>query len=135
MEVVGFMFIITGAGIQHGVMLQRRMLFGVSAIIEISALLIGTVVSVGMAMAGYGYWALVSMTITLPLATTIGLWIATGWIPGRPQMVPAVRSMLRFGLRDDLPALSPISRTTSTNCLSAACGEPRRWDFMGGPFT
>jgi PST family polysaccharide transporter len=97
MEVVGLMFIITGAGIQHGVLLQRRMLFGVSAAIEIGALLIGTVVSVGMAMAGYGYWALVSMTLTLPLATTIGLWIATGWIPGRPQMVPAVRSMLRFG--------------------------------------
>jgi PST family polysaccharide transporter len=50
-----------------------------------------------MAMAGYGYWALVSMVLTLPLATTIGLWIATGWIPGRPQMAPAVRSMLRFG--------------------------------------
>ena len=31
------MFIITGAGIQHGVLLQRRMLFGVSATIEISA--------------------------------------------------------------------------------------------------
>jgi O-antigen/teichoic acid export membrane protein len=97
MEVVGIMFIITGAGIQHGVLLQRRMLFGVSATIEIGALLIGTVVSIGMAMAGYGYWALVSMTLTLPLATTIGLWIATGWIPGRPQMVPAVRSMLLFG--------------------------------------
>ncbi len=97
MQVIGIMFIVTGAGIQHGVMLQRRMLFGVSAIIEISALLIGTVVSVGMAMAGYGYWALVSMTLTLPIATTIGLWIATGWIPGWPQMVPAVWSMLRFG--------------------------------------
>ena len=97
MEVVGIMFIITGAGIQHGVLLQRRMRFGVSAAIEIGALLIGTVVSVGMAMAGYGYWALVSMTLTLPLATTIGLWIATGWIPGRPQMVPAIRSMLQFG--------------------------------------
>jgi PST family polysaccharide transporter len=97
MEIVGIMFVITGAGIQHGVLLQRRMLFGMSATVEIGALLIGTVVSVGMAMAGYGYWALVSITLTLPLATTIGLWIATGWIPGRPQMVPTVRSMLQFG--------------------------------------
>jgi PST family polysaccharide transporter len=97
MEAVGFMFIITGTGIQHGVILQRRMQFGVSATIEIGALLIGTAVSIGMAMAGYGYWALVSVTITLPLATTIGLWIATGWIPGRPQMAPGIRSMLGFG--------------------------------------
>jgi PST family polysaccharide transporter len=97
MQVIGISFIVTGAGIQHGVLLQRRMLFGVSAMIEIAALLIGTGVSVGMAMAGYGYWALVSMAITLPIATTIGLWIATGWIPGRPQMVPSAWSMLRFG--------------------------------------
>jgi PST family polysaccharide transporter len=97
MQVIGISFIVTGAGIQHGVMLQRRMLFGVSATIEISALLIGTVVSVGMAMAGYGYWALVSVALTLPIATTVGLWIATGWIPSRPRMVPAVWSMLRFG--------------------------------------
>jgi PST family polysaccharide transporter len=53
-----------------------------------------------MAMAGYGYWALVSMTITLPLATTIGLWLSTGWVPGRPRMaieMQSLLSLLRFG--------------------------------------
>jgi PST family polysaccharide transporter len=73
------------------------MLFGISAAIEISSLMIGTVVSVGMAMAGYGYWALVSMTITLPLVATLGLWLSTRWIPGWPRMTTEVRSMLRFG--------------------------------------
>lgn len=98
MNVIAFTFIITAAGVQHGVMLQRRMSFGTSAKIEISSLLIGTAVSIGMAMAGYGYWSIVSMTITLPLATTIGLWLATGWIPGRPRIASGIRSMLRFGV-------------------------------------
>lgn len=98
MDVIAFTFIITAAGVQQGVLLQRRMAFGTSAKIEISSLLIATVVSIGMAMAGYGYWSIVSMTITLPLATTIGLWLATGWIPGRPRIAPGIRSMLRFGV-------------------------------------
>jgi len=48
-------------------------------------------------MNGYGYWAIVSMTITLPLATTIGLWLSTGWIPGRPRIAGGLGSMLQFG--------------------------------------
>lgn len=95
--VIAVTFVITGAGVQHGVLLQRKMRFGVSAKIDISALLIGTVVSILMAMAGYEYWALVSMTITVPLATTAGLWLATGWVPGWPRMVTEIWPMLRFG--------------------------------------
>ena len=37
------------------------------------------------------------MTISLPLVTTIGLWLATGWIPGRPRIVSGLGSMLQFG--------------------------------------
>lgn len=98
MDVIAFTFVITAAGVQHGVLLQRRMAFGTSAKIEISSLLIATAVSIGMAVSGYGYWAIVSMTITLPLATTIGLWLSSGWIPGRPRIVAGLRSMLRFGV-------------------------------------
>jgi PST family polysaccharide transporter len=97
MEVISATFVITAAGVQHGVLLQRRMLFGVSAGIEICSLLIGTVVSIAMALLGYGYWALVSMAITFPLASTIGLWLATGWIPGWPRWAVEIWPMLRFG--------------------------------------
>jgi PST family polysaccharide transporter len=97
MNVMAFTFIITAAGVQHSVLLQRRMSFGALAKIEIGALLIATAVSIGMAMSGYGYWAIVSMSITLPLATTLGLWLSTGWIPGRPQIAAGLLSMLQFG--------------------------------------
>jgi len=46
---------------------------------------------------GYGYWALVAMTITLPLTTTVGVWIAGAWVPGRPHSGVGIISMMRFG--------------------------------------
>ena len=84
-RVIALTFVITGAGVQHGVLLHRRMQFGVGATIEIVALMISLAISIVMAAAGCGYWALVSATITLPLASTAGLWVVTGWIPGRPR--------------------------------------------------
>ncbi|WP_458756109.1 lipopolysaccharide biosynthesis protein [Afipia sp. TerB] len=123
MEVISVSFVITAAGVQHGALLQRKMAFGVSAIIEIVALLIGTVVSIGMAMMGYGYWALVSVTVTLPLATTIGLWLSTGWIPGRPRMATGVRSMLRFGFGTTLNGfISYISNNVDKLLLGRVWG-------------
>lgn len=52
MDVIAFTFLITAAGVQHGVLLQRRLAFGTSAKIEISSLVIATAISVGMATAG-----------------------------------------------------------------------------------
>jgi PST family polysaccharide transporter len=50
-----------------------------------------------MALAGYGYWALVAAVIALPAAMTISTWMATGWIPGLPRRNADIRSMLHFG--------------------------------------
>ena len=67
------------------------------AVISVVSLIIGTALAIGGAEAGYGYWALVAMTVTLPLTATIGFWIATGWIPGRPRRGTGIRAMMRFG--------------------------------------
>jgi PST family polysaccharide transporter len=37
------------------------------------------------------------MAVTLPLATTIGLWLTSAWIPGVPRKQVGIRSMMRFG--------------------------------------
>lgn len=91
----GFLF--NAAGVQHGVLLQRQMRFTVLAVINTIGLVIGTAIAIGGAKAGYGYWSLVAMTVTLPLATTIGCWLATAWVPGKPQRRAGIRSMMRFG--------------------------------------
>jgi O-antigen/teichoic acid export membrane protein len=91
----GFLF--NSAGVQHSALLQRDMRFTALAVINTISLVVSTAIAIGMAKAGYGYWALVAMTVTNPLATTVGLWLAKAWIPGRPHRRAGIRSMMRFG--------------------------------------
>jgi len=91
----GFLF--NAAGVQHSALLQRQMRFTALAVIDIVSLFISTAVGIGMALRGYAYWALVGMTLSGPLVTTVGVWLVTAWIPGRPHRRAGIRSIMRFG--------------------------------------
>ena len=91
----GFLF--NAAGAQHTALLQREMRFTSVAAIEILSLLTSSVVGIGMAFAGFGYWALVSWSLVLPAANAAGAWLMTAWVPGAPSRAVGMRSMLRFG--------------------------------------
>jgi len=91
----GFLF--NALGIQHSAMLQREMRFTILSTIDVISLAASVVVGVGMAFAGFGYWSLVAMTVVPPFVATIGLWIATRWVPGPPARNAGIRSMVRFG--------------------------------------
>ncbi len=92
---VGFFF--SGVSAQHSALLQREMRFTALAVIETASWVVGTTIAIGAAKAGYGYWSLVVMTVSLPIFSAIGLWVTAGWIPGRPCRGCGLRSMLRFG--------------------------------------
>lgn len=92
---VGFLF--NAAGVQHGALLQREMRFTALAIVNTVSLVVATAIAIGGAGAGYGYWSLAVMTITIPTVNTIGLWLASGWVPGMPHRNVGVHSMARFG--------------------------------------
>lgn len=95
--VLGAGFLFNAAGVQHGAILQREMRFTALAVINTASLGVSIATAILGAIAGYGYWALVAMTVTSPLAATIGVWMATGWVPKRPQKRTEIRSMMRFG--------------------------------------
>jgi len=65
--------------------------------IEAVAQLLSFCFGIGMALAGFGYWALVAAAIVQPAANTIGVWLLAGWIPSAPRRGAGVRSMLRLG--------------------------------------
>jgi len=92
---VGFLF--NAAGVQHGALLQRQMRFTALAVIDTLAQILSIAVGISMALLGYGPWSLVGMTLTAPLTTTAGSWIATAWIPGITRTWEGIRSMMRFG--------------------------------------
>jgi PST family polysaccharide transporter len=91
----GFLF--NAAGVQHTALLQRQMRFTALSVISVISLAVGSAIAVGGAKAGYGYWALVTMTVAPPLIATIGFWLTTGWVPGMPHRRVGIRSMMHFG--------------------------------------
>ena len=90
-------FIFNAAAVQHSALLQRQMRFTVLAMTEVVSLLVGNAVGVVLALAGYTYWALVSMTVVQTAVTAVLVWFATRWIPSLPKRNVGARSMLRFG--------------------------------------
>jgi PST family polysaccharide transporter len=90
-------FLFNAAGVQHSAIVQRQMRFTALAVINTVSLIVSTAVAIAMAEWGYGYWALVAMTIAGPLVSTAGLWMAVKWMPGMPRRRAGLRSMMRFG--------------------------------------
>ena len=90
-------FIFNAAGVQHSALLERQMSFTALAVISVVSLIAGTTIAIVGATAGYGYWALVAMSVTQPLIATIGLWLTVSWVPGIPHNWAGIRSMMHFG--------------------------------------
>jgi O-antigen/teichoic acid export membrane protein len=90
-------FIFNAAGVQHVALLQRQLHYTILSSIEVGSELVSGVISIGLALAGWSYWALVIGVLAGPLVITVGAWIATGWIPGTPTRDRDISSMLRFG--------------------------------------
>jgi O-antigen/teichoic acid export membrane protein len=95
--IVATSFVFNGAGVQHMALLERQMRFTTLAVIDVVSLSASTFLGIAMALAGFRYWALVASAISLPLITTASLWLATGWIPGRPRNGVGLRSLMYFG--------------------------------------
>jgi PST family polysaccharide transporter len=94
---LGAGFLFNSVGVQHSALLQRQMRFGSIAVIETVSLLVSTVAGIVMASTGFGYWALVGMALIVPAGNSVGVWLATAWVPGRPRRGVGVLSMMRFG--------------------------------------
>jgi PST family polysaccharide transporter len=90
-------FAFAGASNQHLALLRRTMQFGKIATIQIVSNLLGVLVAILMAIADYGYWALVMRLMVTSLCVAIGGWRASRWRPGFPVLDDEVRSMVRFG--------------------------------------
>jgi PST family polysaccharide transporter len=90
-------FLLNAAGIQHSSRLQRQMRFTTLSVIDTGSWIMSTAIAISGAKFGYGYWALVAMTLALPLTSTTAFWFATRWVPQRPRRRSGIRSLLRFG--------------------------------------
>ena len=96
--VLSTQFVMTALSTQHYALMRRAMEFRRLATIDISSNLLGSLVSVGMAFTGWGYWALVAKPIVVSSCTAIGAWTSCRWVPGRPRVTTEVKGLVRFGM-------------------------------------
>ena len=94
---LGAGFFFNSAGVQHLALLQRRLRYATLAAVEFVCQLISLSIGVCVAIAGYGYWALVAAAVSLPAMMTFSVWVAAAWIPSRPRRDVGIGSLLHFG--------------------------------------
>jgi PST family polysaccharide transporter len=90
-------FLLNGAAVQHSALLERQLRYVAQSRIEVTGQFVNAVVAIASAWAGAGYWALVFGMIAQSTVLTSTFWLATGWLPGRPQRDVPVGTLLRFG--------------------------------------
>ncbi|PYK17560.1 MAG: lipopolysaccharide biosynthesis protein [Verrucomicrobia bacterium] len=90
-------FLLASATVQHLALLNRQMRFGLIAMIYIVSLLAGYLTGVGMALLGYGYWALVGASVTQVAIRLVLAWLISGWRPKLPSRNTQTWHMLTFG--------------------------------------
>lgn len=91
-------FVLTAMSTQHSALMRRAMQFRRIAMIDISANLVGSFVSVALALSGWGYWSLVAKPIVTAAWTAVAVWTSCRWVPGRPRISPDAKELLGFGL-------------------------------------
>ncbi|MGH9327937.1 MAG: lipopolysaccharide biosynthesis protein [Terriglobia bacterium] len=89
---------IGSTSVLHGALLARAMRFSVISANGIFSRTLSVAVSILLAWAGWGYWALVAGLIVQPLSAAIGLWWLCQWIPSLPRRAPGTAAMVRFAI-------------------------------------
>jgi O-antigen/teichoic acid export membrane protein len=94
---LGVSFFIHSIGSVHAVLLLREMNYRRKMIPDLGGALIKSVVSIGMAYAGYGVWALVFGQLVGAVSSVILVWIILPWRP-RLELDRSIASTLfKFG--------------------------------------
>ncbi len=86
-----------GLTVQHQALLTRQLRLGTTSSIRLTSSVVSTLLAIGLAAAGYGYWALLWREVSRAAILAAGMWLRFPWIPGLPYWRTDVRKMLRFG--------------------------------------
>lgn len=96
--VLALTFPIDGVAIQHDALLRRHMRFGSLSLLNVLTLLCSGSVSIGLALAHWGYWSLVAGTVASAAFNALCIFALCPWVPKRPSRAEGLGSMVRFGI-------------------------------------
>jgi len=84
----------------HVSLLKRNMQFEKVAFARIIATLTSVLLSLALALTGFGFWAIVARQLSIPFVIAIVVWILCPWRPGFPDRLhPIAGISLNYALR------------------------------------
>lgn len=95
---LGLTFALNAIGAVHIVRLQRELEFGRKLIPDLGRSAVKGLVSVGLALSGYGVWSLVIGQLAGVLTAVILAWVVFPWRPRLRIKLGLARRLLKFGL-------------------------------------
>jgi polysaccharide transporter, PST family len=95
---LSFQIFLSSTSILHLALLKRAMRFSLVSANDIVARTAAVVVSVSLAFAGWGYWALVAGVLAYPLSRSIGAWYLCRWVPSLPRRAEGTVAAMRFAI-------------------------------------
>jgi O-antigen/teichoic acid export membrane protein len=92
--VMSLTFVITSLSATQSALLMRSMDFRALELRIVIGTIVGGMVGVAAAVAGWGAWAIVLQQVTLSVVSTVLLWVATPW---RPRFLVSMESLRDLG--------------------------------------
>jgi O-antigen/teichoic acid export membrane protein len=114
---ISLTFLFASLGSQHQALLRRRMRFGALASIELGSTGGSYLLAILLAWRGAGFWALALQQVAFFCFSSVCLWIACSWRPGRPTWVRSVYDMIGFGRNVTLSNLMNYAGRNVDNVL------------------
>ena len=97
-QVVSISFLINALGPQFRAEMTSKLRFKWLAATDVSAQIVGLLVAIIAALAGWGYWALVTQQLVVAFVTLVVLVIGAGWFPSLPSRRAAMRALYTYGI-------------------------------------
>jgi O-antigen/teichoic acid export membrane protein len=98
LAVSSFAFAISSLSIVQQALLERAMRFRAVATVELVSVVMGGIVGVAAALAGFGVWSLVAQALAAAVASSVLYTLAGRWLPTRQFSLSDLRGVARFGL-------------------------------------
>jgi len=95
---MSLVILVMSTSVVHLALLRRAMLFSHIAVNNILAQASSVLVSIVLALKGWGYWALVAGAVVQPLVISVGAWTVCRWLPSLPRPAGGMSAMLRFAV-------------------------------------
>ena len=89
-------FFISALGTTHQALLLREMQFRRLELRQIAASIVGPCVGIGIALLGYGAWAIIGQLLAEAVTSTLLLWLLTPWRPSATFSTASVRRLGAF---------------------------------------